>query len=408
MIALRPDPATTDRIEHFADLFAQVAADERAVSSWAGGPQRSDESPQRTADTTGWRRLAAAGALRPTPESVGTTGADGIGPVTAGTLAAEQAGRHLVRLAYPDALFAADITAALRTGLTAPDRPVELAEAVTAGTMVAVVAADRRLGLRPGSDSGQADVELGLRGAVLNGRLRFVRGAGGADRLLVITPAPAGPVVAVIPVDRHGVTVRRQDDLDRAGELAQVDLDQVQVRADELFSWPPAAPTWPELVDRARIRLAGYLVGLTAAAVDTAIGHARGRTQFGRPVATFQAVSFPLAAALARIRAARLLCWHAAWAADHGHPIDQLAAQALALTADLAVPVTAQAVQTHGAIGLTEAHVAQRFYRRAVIAAHWLGTGERLAEQAAPGLVRTGSSGAGAHRIGREGGRGAQ
>jgi alkylation response protein AidB-like acyl-CoA dehydrogenase len=130
--------------------------------------------------------------------------------------------------------------------------------------------------------------------------------------------------------------------------------------------------------------------------VGAAIAHVRTRTQFGRPVGAFQAVSFPLAAALARIRAVRLLYQHAAWVADQGADTEQLAAQALATAAELAVSGTAQAVQAHGAVALTEESTVQRHYRRAHAAAAWLGTAGWLAELAAVGIAK-----GGAHRFGQ-------
>ncbi|MGC5033780.1 acyl-CoA dehydrogenase family protein [Micromonospora sp. DT229] len=116
------------------------------------------------------------------------------------------------------------------------------------------------------------------------------------------------------------------------------------------------------LVTRARIRQAGYLVGLADGALAAAAQHAARRVQFGKPILEHQAVAFPLARAAVAIRATRVLAARAAWLVDTGHtagsgsagdPARLAATQALALAAETALSTIRQAIQTHGARGLS-------------------------------------------------------
>src|SRR5215210_130337 len=80
-------------------------------------------------------------------------------------------------------------------------------------------------------------------------------------------------------------------------------------------------------LDRFRASVGAFANGMASAALDLAVGHARGRQAFGRPLRDFQAVSHRLAEVATRIEAARLLVHQAASAYDDGiRPITQLAA----------------------------------------------------------------------------------
>ncbi|SHF56820.1 Acyl-CoA dehydrogenase, C-terminal domain [Jatrophihabitans endophyticus] len=105
----------------------------------------------------------------------------------------------------------------------------------------------------------------------------------------------------------------------------------------------------------ARARHAAYLVGLTAAALTAAIGHADRRRQFGRRLAEFQGVTLPLARHVVEHRAARLLVGRAAHALDTAAPRGTvLATQALALATETALSTARTAVQTLGALGMSD------------------------------------------------------
>lgn len=367
MIRLQPDSVLATEIGEFDRALVRTAA------------QPADTGRDRIAEEPAWSNLAEAGLLE-------------LPGVLRRAAASEIAGRRLVDVPFLDVMFAADVIAALA------ESPRGLTADIATGMAVPAIAVDRRLGVRAGADTGEVDVAVSVRGACLDGELRLVRAAGRADDILVVAPGAGGVVVALVGPDDPGISMVRQDDLGHS-DLWKISLRRVNTTPERLHTFAvPAGQKWAATVDRARICLAAHLVGIADGAVGAAIAHVRKRVQFGRPVSTFQAVSFPLADALARIRAARLLVRHAAWAADAGHDIDQLAAQALGHAGDLAILATNRSLQAHGAIGLTSAALAARYYRQALIGSVWLGTTTALTEVAVAGLIKSG-----AHRLGREG-----
>jgi alkylation response protein AidB-like acyl-CoA dehydrogenase len=104
----------------------------------------------------------------------------------------------------------------------------------------------------------------------------------------------------------------------------------------------------------AQVAAAAYLVGAAQELVELAAGYARDRMQFNKPIATFQAVSHPLAAAAVRLNASRVLTRGAAQRLDAGDPGADVAAAIARLSAvGSATAVAYQAHQLFGAMGFT-------------------------------------------------------
>ena len=89
-----------------------------------------------------------------------------------------------------------------------------------------------------------------------------------------------------------------------------------------------------EILDGGRISVAAMGVGLAQGAYDLAFAYARERTQFGKPIGRFQAVSFKLADMAAEIEAGRQLVYKAAWLKDQGRSFALEAAMAKLYTGD--------------------------------------------------------------------------
>ncbi|HKT00945.1 MAG TPA: acyl-CoA dehydrogenase family protein, partial [Rugosimonospora sp.] len=101
--------------------------------------------------------------------------------------------------------------------------------------------------------------------------------------------------------------------------------------------------------------------------LDTAVGHARARTQFGRPIGAFQAVAHPLAEVYAQTELARSLVLRAAWCVAAADPaVDEAVAVATVASREAAVRAGEVAIQVLGGTGFTWAHPAHRWYRRAL------------------------------------------
>jgi len=148
------------------------------------------------------------------------------------------------------------------------------------------------------------------------------------------------------------------------GDVATVDPTRRFNRVDE--------------TPRLRAAAAAEALGLAQRALDLGVEHAKTRTQFGKPIGTYQAVSHPLAQTYTDVELARSLVYLAAWCVaeeDERSPLAAAAAKAFATEA--AVVACERSIQVHAGIGFTWEHPLHRFYKRA----QWLeGFGARPPE----------------------------
>ena len=109
-------------------------------------------------------------------------------------------------------------------------------------------------------------------------------------------------------------------------------------------------------------------LGIARGAFETARDYLKSREQFGRPLAEFQGLQWMLADMAMQIDAARLMIWRAAVSADtreSGFPDPMLAAQAKVFASEMAVKVTNDALQLHGAQGYSRNLPLERMVRDA-------------------------------------------
>jgi alkylation response protein AidB-like acyl-CoA dehydrogenase len=154
----------------------------------------------------------------------------------------------------------------------------------------------------------------------------------------------------------------------RASVTAQMIFDGARVPAGHLvggegngFALALAA------LDAGRLGIAACATGVAQAALDAAVGWARERRQFGRPIADFQGLSFLLADMATAVEAARALYLSAARRKDQGLPYGPQAAMAKLFASDAAMRVTTDAVQVLGGYGYVEDFPAARLMREAKV-----------------------------------------
>ncbi|HEX7322967.1 MAG TPA: acyl-CoA dehydrogenase [Mycobacterium sp.] len=262
----------------------------------------------------------------------------------------------------------------------------ELGRAVAPGPFIPTViasaalahagTADQRAALLPGLVDGSTVAGVGLGGDVrvdggrAGGAAGIVLGAGLAD-LLVIT---AGDDVLVLDRGRAGISVDVPDNLDLTRRSGRVTLADVAVSAADILPGATQA-----LLARARALLAAEAVGGSADCTDAAVEYAMVRQQFGRTIATFQAVKHHCANMLVGAESATAAVWDAARAADSADGAegeDQFALMA-AVAATLAFPTYVRNaglnIQVHGGIGFTWEHDAHLHLRRALAVQALLG-----------------------------------
>ncbi|MFP5257161.1 MAG: acyl-CoA dehydrogenase family protein [Acidimicrobiia bacterium] len=114
-----------------------------------------------------------------------------------------------------------------------------------------------------------------------------------------------------------------------------------------------------------RILLAGEAIGIGEAALRRAVGYARERVVFDRPIGANQAISHPLAVAHAQLRAAWLATLDAARTYDRGDDAGEAASIAKYLAAEAGWLAADRAVQTHGGMGYAVEYHVERYWREA-------------------------------------------
>jgi short-chain 2-methylacyl-CoA dehydrogenase len=118
-----------------------------------------------------------------------------------------------------------------------------------------------------------------------------------------------------------------------------------------------------EILDGGRISVAAMGVGLAQGCYDLAYRYAKEREQFGKPIASFQAVQFQLADMAVEIEAGRNLVYKAAWLKDQERPFAKEAAMAKLYTGELSHRVANAALQIHGGYGFMDESAISRLYR---------------------------------------------
>ncbi|PJJ05756.1 alkylation response protein AidB-like acyl-CoA dehydrogenase [Streptomyces sp. 2333.5] len=306
-------------------------------------------------DTGLWRALATeigtAGLL--VPEKLGGQGAS----AREAAVVLEELGRSVAPVPYLTSAVIA-VTALLGCGDSA-EAAAPLA-ALAAGRTVAVLALP--LPTAPGALPAPA-VRAAADGA-LTGRVTSVADAASAELLLVPAQRPDGPALYAVEAAADGVRTETVTPLDLTRPLGHLTFDGARGRLLATGDRARAA------VDRALLTGAGLLaseqLGVAEWCLAETVRHTAERTQFGRPVGSFQALKHRMAALWLEVASARAAARYAADALAAGSPDAPVAvAVAQAYCAPVAVRAAEECVQLHGGIGMTWEHPAHLFLKRA-------------------------------------------
>ena len=118
-------------------------------------------------------------------------------------------------------------------------------------------------------------------------------------------------------------------------------------------------------IELGRVNIAARAVGIATAAFEAAIGYARQREAFGKPIAQHQAIQLKLAQMATKIEASRLLLLHAAGKKDAGDRADLESAMAKLFATETAEEVALESMRIHGGYGYSTEFVVERLYRDA-------------------------------------------
>ena len=129
-------------------------------------------------------------------------------------------------------------------------------------------------------------------------------------------------------------------------------------------------------LDGGRIGVAAQALGIAQAALDHSIKYSKERVQFGKPIASNQAIAFMLADMATKLDAARLLTYRAAYMKQAGLPFSKEAAMAKMFASDAAMSITTDAVQIFGGYGYSREYPVERLMRNAKITQIYEGTNQ--------------------------------
>ncbi|MDH4208944.1 MAG: acyl-CoA dehydrogenase family protein [Anaerolineae bacterium] len=220
---------------------------------------------------------------------------------------------------------------------------------------------------------------------------------GGVARLYCLfaltdpSQGPRGMSAFAVPADLPGVSVGKNEDKmgQRAINTSGVTFEQVRVpAANRLGEEGQGFRIFLETLNRNKPWIAASSVGVARAALEASSRYAQEREQFGRPIASFQAIQFKLADMAIKIEGARLLTWQAAWLVDQGSP--QLLSSAIAkcYASDMAMEVTTEAVQIFGGYGYIREYPVEKMMRDAKAFQLYMGTNEIQRHLIAQELLR--------------------
>ncbi len=129
-------------------------------------------------------------------------------------------------------------------------------------------------------------------------------------------------------------------------------------------------------LDTGRIMAAAGSTGIARAAFEDSVAYAKERKQFGKPIATNQAIQWKLADMDVHIEAARNLYLKAAWLKDQGQNFTHAASRAKLFASEMAMKATIDGVQIHGGNGYTKDYNVERYMRDIKIFEIFEGTSE--------------------------------
>lgn len=318
-------------------------------------PQRrgAAETPEQARQR--WAAMAALGLLGlPLPADAG---GGGLGPVEV-MLAAQELGRALAGGAF---VASTVMAGRLLETLGSPSQRRQWLPALASGEMQAAIALHED-GARYDWTDGQLRASGGAAGWQLDGRKTGVLHGDGAGLLLVVARTAGAPGeragLSVFAVDAAtpGVQVQGFDTLD-GRRAAHVRFDRVKVPAARLLGTAGAAADAVEAaLDAGIAALCAEAAGAVEAVLCHTADHLRTRRQFGAPLAKFQVLQHRAADMAIALEQLKSMACAAALAVEAGEPAQRrrLVSAAKVLASQLGRRIGLDAIQMHGAMGMTD------------------------------------------------------
>jgi alkylation response protein AidB-like acyl-CoA dehydrogenase len=221
-------------------------------------------------------------------------------------------------------------------------------------------------------------------GWVLNGSKSFITNGGIADTavVLAVTDREKGHKGISAFVLERGTpgfaSGKKEDKLGcRSSDTSELSFEDCRLPGDHLLGEEGRGfIDTLKILDKGRIGIAAFSLGIAQASLEASLKYARERQQFGHPLANFQAIQFKIADMAMQVEAARLLTWRAAALADRGERCTTEASMAKLFAGEVAVQIALEAIQIHGGYGYLKDYPVERYLRDAKLGTIGEGTSE--------------------------------
>lgn len=344
-----------------AEAFLASVSDSTSVRSAMQSPLGFDQACwQRVCSEMYWQGILV-------PESC-----DGLSlGVVEMAIAFEQLGRRLT----PSPLYASALGVVALRSLDESARQQALLKNVAEGQVIALA----HTSARGNWDTIDVQAQKAADGWILTGEARFVSCGHGAQTLLVVADNGGQESLFAVDAATRGVTLSKTPTMDQTRPMASLHLDSVALDEDAMLSesWGASRRT---TLDIGRIFVGAEQVGCAQESLDSSVAYVSERVQFGRTIASYQAIKHKAADMMLKVESARSLLYFAACIADEwlvGDASDADLAEAASMLSSCAGEAAffcaGTGIQLHGGVGITEEYDIQLYFKRARSTESYLG-----------------------------------
>ena len=219
---------------------------------------------------------------------------------------------------------------------------------------------------------------------IINGSKNFITHGKSGD--IIVAVVRTGDLL-----DSHGMTAfaiergtpgfdagKKEDKLGmRASETAEVIFNNCRIHKDNILGKEGEGFIQSmKILDGGRISIGALGLGIAEGAMEASINYSKEREQFGKPISSFQGVSFKLADMATEIESSKLLLYKSADLLMKGESVNKLSAMAKYKASETAVSVSNDAVQVFGGYGYIKEYPVEKFYRDSKLCTIGEGTSE--------------------------------
>jgi len=205
---------------------------------------------------------------------------------------------------------------------------------------------------------------------IINGSKMWITNSAEAEFFIVFAqgdPSKGYKGISAFAVEKSmGVEIAKKEQKlgIKASSTCTVNFDDVKVPAANLIGEEGKGYKIAiEILNEGRVGIGAQMVGISQGAYEKSVRYAYDRTQFGKPVASFQGMQFQMADAATEIEAARLLVYNAARLKEEGRPFTKQAAMAKIYSSQVAQSVSGSAIEWAGGVGFTRETGIEKYWR---------------------------------------------